>query len=132
MNEELTSKALEYLETAVKLASNELPKFTNELLNYFIFSTTLNILQNFIWMILVVLIVRTLNVHIDFLKLQSKDKLSNEILTWSLIRNLISVVVPIVLIIVSMPQLKVVGKLVIAPKVFLVEEGSKLVEKYRK
>lgn len=144
MNEKFAEKGVEFLETAIKLAQNEGPKLLSEFMNYMTFQIALSVLQNMMWGALVFFIIKGVNVFISGLKsdldlyqggkqsdenVQKANKLKSNIAILITLRSLAVVVTGLILLSVSIPQVKLIGKIVLAPKLFLIEEGANLLKK---
>ncbi len=141
MTEELAKKGLEYLATAVSITAGELPKLTEQFINYMAFQITIDLLGKLLWFVAIYAFYRgiTLVVKVKKTELEAagKDKdrvnsLETTIVSLFAVRLIATVLFTTLLISHSNGEIKSLGKLVIAPKVFLVEEGADFVKRFKK
>jgi hypothetical protein len=125
MTKELAEKLISYGEKGVELASGQITELTQEFLNYLIFESVLGIIKGlaFIFIpLLVFKLLQTLKSHYT----TEDNKNENMLALIGAGKGLCLVVTLIVILQVSFSDAKRIGKIVIAPKVFILEEGSKL------
>src|SRR5690242_5427805 len=143
MNEKIAEKGIEFLETAIKLAQGEAPKLLAEFMNFMIFQTCLSIIQKMGWLVLLYFLVKVINTFLAGMKteidgINKKDqpnefnmKTSNYFLGVAA-KQLVIVGFSLGIVYHSVPQIVLIGKILIAPKVFLIQEGANILKDMKK
>lgn len=144
ITEKAVEKGLELLDTATNLATGEAPKLLQEYLNYLLFVGVVDLLQVLAWGLIPYVIVKGLGRYISYLKsvvTSTKNSLGEGVCTKGLTDAQSNVSVTemlryflvcgsiIVLAQASFGSMKNIGKLLIAPRVYLIQEGAKLFKK---
>lgn len=150
VSQQVVEKGLELLDTAVKLGANEAPKILQEYLNYMIFVTLLDIVKLFIFACIPYVIFKIMGRSIAYEKAQmkelepeyknnfhgllfdynwnrwnsSKDAIEN-LTNW---RYALCIMTTLSLGFMSANSFDRLGKIVLAPKVFMIQEGAKLLK----
>ena len=131
MNEDIAKKLLELIETGSKAAAGQLPSITTEFLNYLIFEASLGIVKGLAYTLIPLLIFRLLGVLKSHYT-SEKEKHIEKLAVIDLIRGLSLVSCLIIVLSVGFSDAKRIGKIIIAPKIFMLEEGAKLLKQGKK
>lgn len=127
MSEEIAKKLLELGEEGIKLASGQITSITAELLNYFIFESILNITRQFALMLIPLLIFKLLGTLKSYYKTESEKNL-NTLAVLGFLRGMTLVGCLIMILNVGLNDGKRIGKILIAPKVFLLEQARMFIK----
>lgn len=149
-SEKVIETGLDLLKTATTIAANETPKLLQEYLNYMVFSACLDVLKLFIFAsvpyVIFVAFGRIISYEKQVIKeikdsgcdgvgtkdhrdLNRKREARDRISTSINIRWVLCIGTILALAYTSSNTLDRIGKIIISPKVFLLEEGAKIVKK---
>lgn len=139
--ENLVTKGLEALTTAGNIVVGQLPELGNELLNYIIFTSVLSILASLVWGIIPIFVTKMLNGHISNLDhVQATEKmdddnrvrLRNQLTFFKALRGTIVLASVLIGFNYNQPSVHRLAKILIAPKLFLIQEGAEFIKGLKK
>lgn len=114
------------IESAVKYAEPQAAELIDEFLNFMIFVNTMSALRSIAVIFIGWLIVKSINAMIKVYKEESNIKMVSAL---DVLRATIITAVLAGSIYMAYSPMKVVAKILIAPKVFLIEEGAEFFNK---
>lgn len=127
MNEELARKLIELGESGIKLASGQVQPMLQEALNYFIFESILGIIKSLAYILIPMLIIKLLGTLKSYYS--TEEKKDQNILAFLGFARGVCLVVSLLLILnVGLGDAKRIGKILIAPRIFLLEEARKFIK----
>lgn len=128
MNEETAKRLIELTEEGIKAASGQLTSITQEFLNYLIFESVLGIIKSLAYILIPLLVFRLLGTLKSYYKTED-EKNDNTLALIGFGRGLCLVGSLLLILNIGFTDAKRIGKILIAPKLFILEEGSKLIRK---
>lgn len=152
IGELVTTEGLKLLQTSLTLAGNEIPKIASEIINYMIFLSAIGILKTLLIGVIPVIIVKFLNLHISehsvlLKELKERDEKVRQSSNWNLkyqsinMENNISaaklsrLLIPLVFCIAMswniINETITIGKVLIAPRLFVLEQMKLLVKPHQ-
>ncbi len=142
VSEKIAEKGLEFLDTAIKVAQNEAPKLTSQFLDYMAFDCLLGLARTLLWAAAIYSGARVISawikaysdtmVEVDAKKNPNTEdyrsylKASDAISFLKPLRLFVTVVGTLFLLMSGIPEVRTLGKIIIAPQVYLIQEGAQL------
>ena len=131
---EFSEKVVQFVETAVKMAGESASELMNEFLNYMIFANTFELIKNLLWLAALYLLFKFLNPLVIYYKsLGEKDPDAMRwYFIWVTTQKLIVVASLIGFVWLSHSSIQNIAKIIIAPKIYMLEEGGKILQNIKK
>ncbi len=124
MTQELAEKLIHLTEKGFELASGQVTELTKEYLNYLLFEAGLALVKSLAFIFIPIFIFKLLGTLKAYFN-ENKDALA----ILGAIRGVCLIGTLLLLLQITFSDLKHIGKILIAPKVYILEEGSKLLKK---
>jgi hypothetical protein len=138
ISEKIVEKGLELLDTAASLAKDEGPRVLQEYLNLLMFQASIGIFRNILYGIFGFMVVRLLNAKLSSAEAdlcdgsnslpEAKAILQSNVNVIKAIRALVTVGTTTAILVTSLPSLERMGKIIIAPRVFMIQEGAAMLK----
>lgn len=125
----LGEEAIKLLETAVQFSEVQLVDIVDQFLNFMIFTNVMAALRSIAIVFIGWILLRAIRAVIKVLK---EDKKFFAIVFWDFTRALVIVATVGFSIWLAYTPMITIAKILIAPKVYLLEEGADFVKKYKK